>query len=546
MLLYQSALLAILAALLCNTLLNLRLLRQPPRRLPPAAGPLVSILVPARNEARNIARCIESLARQDYPAVEILALDDHSEDATAAIVADLARRYPMVRLLRGKPLPPNWHGKAYACAQLAEAARGEWLLFVDADTIHDPACVSATLRAAQEQQADLLTMLPRILTGSFGEALLLPLVPYVFGALLPMGLVMRTRAPLLAGALGPFMLFRREMYLRIGGHAAVRDNIVEDMQLSRLVKQHGGRLVWVDGSELMQVRFYQSFAEAWRGLGKSTFTAIGYSIPGLLIGVSVCVALFIAPYAFLVDSALTRQVTAALLWLPLSQVLVTWAARLLLAQRFHMSRSIVALHAATMLMTLLIGLYATYQAMFGKGVAWKGRAYQFQRQRAGIHLEPARLLATARLALAGTLALLGWRWGNAALGAAALVPLISWTCAMLSHALARQPDLRLSAAADAASGVGSLSYLLLGGFFSLWLALLVILLLIGSARWLRWRGAATLGSVASGSLLLLVAGESLPLIRTLVIGWVVGASLLARHSIIHTVGGWFERLRLPR
>lgn len=545
MLIYQSILLAILAALLVNTLINLRVLRKPAKRPPPAAGPLVSILAPARNEARNIARCIESLAHQDYPSFEILVLDDHSEDDTAAIVAALAQRYPMVRLLRGKPLPSNWHGKAYACSQLAEAARGEWLLFVDADTIHDPACLSTTLRVAQEQQADLLTMLPHILTGSFSEALLLPLIPFVFGALLPMGLVMRASAPLLAGALGPFMLFRREMYQRIGGHEAVRADIVEDVQLSRLVKQRGGRLVWVDGAELMQVRFYHNLGEAWRGLGKSTFTALNYSVSSLLIGAAACAVLFFAPYGFLVDSALTRQFTAALLWLPLSQVLTTWLLRLLLAQRFHMSRSIVVLHAATMLMTLLIGLHAAYQAMFGKGVIWKGRAYQFQRQRAGIHLEPARLLATARLTLAGALTLLGLRWGNAALGVAAIVPLISWTCAMLSHALVRQPDLRLPAVADAAGGLGSLSYLLLSGFIGLWLALLVVLLVVGSARWLRWHGAATLGMVTAGSLLLLIAGASLPLIRTLVIGWVVGAALLARHSIIETVGGWFEHLRLP-
>lgn len=545
MLIYQSVLLAILAALLVNTLINLRVLRKPSKRPPPAVGPPVSILVPARNEARNIARCIESLARQDYPSFEILVLDDHSEDDTAAIVAALAQRYPMVRLLRGKPLPPNWHGKAYACAQLAEEARGEWLLFVDADTIHDPTCLSTTLRAAQEQQADLLTMLPRILTGSFSEALLLPLIPFVFGALLPMGLVMRARAPLLAGALGPFMLFRSEMYQRIGGHEAVRADIVEDVQLSRLVKQHGGRLIWVDGADLMQVRFYHNLGEAWRGLGKSTFTAINYSIPTLLIVTAGCAALFLAPYAFLAEGALTRQFTAALLWLPLGQVMITWTSRLLLAQRFHMSRSIVVLHAATMLMTLLIGLHAAYQALSGKGVAWKGRAYLFQRQRANIHLKPARLLATARLTLAGALALLGLRWGNDALGVAAIVPLISWTCAMLSHELVRQPDLRLPAAADAAGGLGSLSYLLLSGFIGLWLALLVVLLLVGSARWLRWRGAATLGAVTVGSLLLLVAGASLPLVRTLVIGWVVGAALLARHSIIETVGGWFEHRRLP-
>src|SRR6185437_8843238 len=159
-----------------------------------------SVLAPARNEERSIGRCIESLARQDYPNLEILVLDDQSEDATAAIVEELARRYPAVRLLRGQPLPANWHGKAYACAQLARAARGDWLLFVDADTTHAPETVSTALEVALEQQADLLTMMPRVLEESVGEALMLPLVPLTFGSFLPMGLVTSRKYPLVAGA----------------------------------------------------------------------------------------------------------------------------------------------------------------------------------------------------------------------------------------------------------------------------------------------------------------------------------------------------------
>src|SRR5690242_8602697 len=149
MLIYQVVITAVLAALLLNTIINLRLLRAPRTSAQvdeKDETPLVSILVPARNEERSIAQCVESLARQDYPCCEILVLDDQSEDQTAAIVEDLARRYPNVRLLHGGELPPNWHGKANACAQVAKAASGEWLLFVDADAVLAPQCVSVTLR----------------------------------------------------------------------------------------------------------------------------------------------------------------------------------------------------------------------------------------------------------------------------------------------------------------------------------------------------------------------------------------------------------------
>src|SRR5260370_12833574 len=154
-------------------------------------------------------------------------------------------------MMRGEPLPREWQGKAYACAELVQAARGEWLLFVDADSVHAPACVSTALRQAAEQRADLLTMMPTMTVGSFGEALLVPTITLTFVTFLPLGLVTKHPSPLLAGAFGPFLLFHRDAYVRIGGHTAVRRDIVEDMQLSRLVKRHGGRLASVDGTELL-------------------------------------------------------------------------------------------------------------------------------------------------------------------------------------------------------------------------------------------------------------------------------------------------------
>lgn len=377
MLIYQGIVTAILAALLLNTINNLRLLRRPPVLPAPADGPLVSVLIPARNEARTIARCVESLARQDYPRCEILVLDDHSEDQTAAIVADLARRCPRVRLLRGRPLPSGWHGKAFACSQLARAATGEWLLFVDAETIHSPHSVSTALRVARQRNAGLLTMIPRLETGSLAEALLLPTVPLTFAAVLPLGLVMKSSSPLISGAFGPFLLFRRDTYERLGGHAAVRADIVEDMQLSRLVKRHGGRVIWIDGAELVRVRLYHGLNEAWHGLAKSAFAAIDYSLLGLLVGVPLCVTALLAPYGFLLVGLLCRQQGAALLWLPLCQIALIWTAYLLLLWRFRLPLGMVALQGATIAAIIFYTIYSAYQVWLGAGVVWKGRSYQF-------------------------------------------------------------------------------------------------------------------------------------------------------------------------
>jgi chlorobactene glucosyltransferase len=552
MLIYQSILTVLVVLLVVNTLNNLRLLRRPASQQPLPATPLVSVLVPARNEARNIARCVESLASQDYPRLEILVLDDQSEDDTAAIVEQLARRYPAARLLRGRPLPIGWHGKAYACYQLAQAARGEWLLFVDADTVFAPECVSTTLGVALNRQADLLSMLPRILTGSLGEALLLPIVPLTFGAWLPLGLVSSKRFPWLAGALGPFLLFRRACYDRFGGHEAVRADIVEDMKLGRLVKQHGGQIAWIDGTALMQIRFYHSFGETWRGITKSAFATLNYSLPALLVGIPCCAAIFLAPYAFLAAGLLTRQLSLALVWLPLAQIALAWVSRLLLAQRFHMSRSMALLHPVTMLAIIAMTLQSVYHSLFGSGVTWKGRAYQFHTARRAS--ERGSLLAEAllvtRLALAGALVLLGWQWGSSALGMAATFSLLGLSCSMLENVRAGQPNAhplneRLACTADVAAALANAAYLLLSGILSIWLALLSLLAALVSARWFRWRSVAGASAAGLSGGLLLTAGARLPLLRTILIGWVLSVAFLARRPIAETVGAWFARLRPP-
>ena len=268
--LYQVIITLLLLGILANVLNNLRLLRRMPRHGPlPDPPPLLSVLIPARNEERNIGRCLESLLRQDYPCLEILVLDDESSDQTADVVAKLAAEHPQIRLLRGQLLPPGWHGKTYACQQLAQAARGEWLLFTDADTVHAPHAVSSALRAALETRADLVSLFPRAVMGTFWEAVALPMITVGPMCYLPLGLINRTRHPLVTLAIGPFMFFRRDFYWRIGGHEAVKQDIAEDVFLARLVKRNGGRLALMDGTRTVSVRFYRGLNEAWRGFSKS-------------------------------------------------------------------------------------------------------------------------------------------------------------------------------------------------------------------------------------------------------------------------------------
>ncbi|HEX6797975.1 MAG TPA: glycosyltransferase [Ktedonobacterales bacterium] len=567
MLIYQAIITAVLALLLLNTLVNLRLLRRPGILTPDRGGeaglaatatggrgelddrPLVSILIPARNEARAIARCVESLARQDYPRCEVLVLDDHSTDQTAAIVAELAARYPRVRLLRGEPLPPGWHGKAFACAQLARAARGGWLLFADADTVHAPHCVSTALAVARRRRAALLTLIPRMIAGSFGEALLLPTTLLTFAGVLPLGLVTTLPSPLVAGAFGPFMLFRRDAYEQLGGHEAVRADIVEDMQLSRLVKRGGGRVVWIDGTDLVSTRLYYGLAEAWQGFAKSAFAATNYSLPGLLVGAPLCAAFLFAPYGFVAAALVGGHVgSVALFWLPLCQIAAILASYALLLWRFRLPLVMVAFHAATVAAIILFTLYSAYQATLGGGVTWKGRTYDFGARRHGVRLRSRIQLAVdpalARLLLAALLVVLGWRAGGSALRLAVLMPLAGWTLALLEHARRRDPaPAKLAPIADLALGVAALVYLQLSGLFPLGLALVALALSLLAFRLFAWRTGAAVTSALLGGLLLLAAGTYAPMLDALPLLWCAAVMVLARRPIAQAVSPWIHRLR---
>jgi hypothetical protein len=284
-------------------------------------------------------------------------------------------------------------------------------------------------------------------------------------------------------------------------------------------------------------------------LAKSTFAALDYSVTALLAGIIGCIAVYLAPYAFLTAALLNHRFDLAWFWLPLAQVVLAWTTRLLLAQRFHMRRSMAFLHPLTMLMTLLLASHAAYQSIFGGGTRWKGRAYQFRGrgERPGLQKRLAGALLTARLGLASLLGLLGWRWGSDALGIAALIPIIIWTCAMLQQALtpAHQSPSGAPPAtvADGASGLSALVYLLLSGQMTLWLTLFALLLLIVSVYVFHWRSLPTAGSIILGGLLLFIGGANFSLIRIVLFWWALGALFLARRPISHFLGDWFHRPR---
>lgn len=229
----------------------------------------VSVLVPARDEAHNLRRTLGGVLRQG--SLEVLVLDDDSRDATGEVAAGLG-----ARVLRGRPLPQGWNGKTWACHQLSRAARGDFLLFTDADVTWSPGALEALLAEQERTGADLLSVFPRQANVTPGERLLTPLVDHVLLTLLPAPLL-RVRHRLASAANGQVMLFRREAYTRLGGHAAVQNHLLEDVALSQHVKAAGGRVSVALGRDLISVRMYRSYPESVRGFGKNALTVHGGS-----------------------------------------------------------------------------------------------------------------------------------------------------------------------------------------------------------------------------------------------------------------------------
>ena len=270
--------------------------QSPPRD---AAPPAVSVLIPARNEASIIGATLEALLAQQYPNLEILVLDDRSDDGTADVVAAVARRHPQVRLLCGCDLPPGWTGKNWACSQLGAAARGDLLVFTDADVRWQPGALCSLVAAADTLDADLLTVWPTQITQSWGERLTVPLMAQAVLAYLPVRLAHDFYHPLAAAANGQCMAFRRPAYIAIGGHAAVRGAIVEDVQLAQRIKAAGLHLRMADGAGLVQCRMYASGRAAIDGYTKNILAGHSNRLGLLALSTLFHWSLFLLPWVWL-------------------------------------------------------------------------------------------------------------------------------------------------------------------------------------------------------------------------------------------------------
>ena len=261
--------------------------------------PSVSILVPARNEEKRISKCIHSLVRQDYPDYEVIILDDQSSDATAAILRQIQVGEPTLEILSGTPPPQEFTGKNWACAQLAQHAQGNLLLFTDADTVYQPHSLRKIVDVMIAEDADLLTGYPRQVMKSWGECLLVPFFLWAVLCFTPLWLAYRLRVPSLSAAIGQMMLFRREAYQKVGGHAALGPKIVEDLALASSIKRAGLRWRVMNITDLVSCRMFLGAQEAFEGFAKNLFAAFDFRLGEFLFVYLWLGALFLEPLIIL-------------------------------------------------------------------------------------------------------------------------------------------------------------------------------------------------------------------------------------------------------
>jgi chlorobactene glucosyltransferase len=359
------------AVILAVILSNIRVSHRARRHKPPIKFPMISILVPARNEERNIAGCIQSLLAQDYPSFEVLVLDDQSSDTTRSILDTIAETQPRLRILDGEPPSEGQVGKNWACNQLACEAQGELLFFTDADTVHKPETLSTIYVSLVGEKADLLTGLPRQKVNTWGERLLVPFFSWALLCFDPLELAYKFKLNALSFAVGQMMLFRREAYLAIGGHNSDSSSIVDDIFMARKINAAGMRWRVIHVADLISCRMYHESSEAIGGFSKNLFAAFDFRlIPYLFVfawlGVMFWEPLIVfllmvfghAPKAHALDLSICIGLSLLLWLIPYLEI--------------DVPPGLAFLYPFTILANIAVACQSVIYSLFGR-LSWKGR-----------------------------------------------------------------------------------------------------------------------------------------------------------------------------
>ncbi|ELK44588.1 glycosyltransferase family 2 protein [Halobacillus sp. BAB-2008] len=351
------------------TMLNSLSLYPLEKRQGDASRHSVSLLVPLRNEAANVKGLTESLKRLTYDNLEVILLDDHSDDDTYDLLVSCTGNDTRFRIIQGNDLPEGWNGKVHACHQLSEQASGDYLLFLDADARVAPDVIERTMATMEKHGAAMVSGFPRYPNFHFLSHMLVPLQHMIVLLHLPLFVANRTTKPMFTAACGIFLMVEKQAYQAIGGHQSVKGSLVEDVHIAREIKKHGYRMILVNITGSVLSYMYDSSAETWAGFKKNIFTGIGRSTV-MAVGLSVFyTAVFLLP-AFLAVTVLFGAPVYYLL-------------PYLLTVAFKMYTDVKTGHplwlsfclpvAIVLLIAILFASMAVHKR--GESYQWKGRSY---------------------------------------------------------------------------------------------------------------------------------------------------------------------------
>ena len=333
---------------------------------------IISVLIPARNEEDKISQCLDSLISQTYANLEIIVLDDNSNDETAGIVSRFVEDDKRVKLIHGEELPLGWGGKNWACHQLYNSANGEYILFLDADTIFQKDTIASAIHESVSNNIDLLTLIPKRPPKSIVELAMFPFMNWAIFSWLPMKIAHSLNNSYLSATFGQFMLFKKDAYIKIGGHKKLRDNAIDDFQLGRFIKK--SRLKWMllDGTDMVESLPYTNKRDAMNGISRSVFPALNYSVTTLLVFSIILICITFIPL-ITVGYGLMGTFTDSEYWtisaFSLFVITISWT---LTCRRFNYSPLVVLFFPICVLVMLVVAYHSMLATIF-KTTVWKGR-----------------------------------------------------------------------------------------------------------------------------------------------------------------------------
>jgi hypothetical protein len=336
--------------------------------------PEISVLIPARNEEKNIVGAIEAVLANSDVNFELLILDDHSEDATRKLVEQLAVKDRRIKLISSPPLPTGWCGKQHACYQLAKSASKPRLLFIDADVRLGHQALAQMARFQHQSGATIISGIPKQITKSFLERLLLPLIHFVLLAYLPIWTMRRSKNPAFGAGCGQLFFTTALAYHQMGGHAMIKGSLHDGIALPKAYREAGLTTDLFDATGSASCKMYDSNLEVWRGLSKNAVE--GMATPKRIIPFTLLLGGGqVLPLVLLIVSV-TRS--GPVLSLALLAVIFSYYPRIVASQRFDQPLLSAILHPIGVLLLLVLQWTALIKSWFGRPSFWKGRHYNLE------------------------------------------------------------------------------------------------------------------------------------------------------------------------